>query len=283
MDLDRLAESVAAAFDPTCAEAPARTRIFGRLSGLDPAQPLAPPEVCIGLDRPVWRDIEQTYPEWLLPGVNALPQDSVIALATNPTFIDALLLGFNGQLLSDLRWRNIAIATGCTPLRVFWDRAETQTGNRIDDVVGVGLWLDGSDLGAGGHRPGGASAADLVLVVRGQLFQHYPRTVIYLASAMHGAAADFEADPDPGTAHILPSFQGRIGMDVTFFGFQGVPATDIATHWVVLEEPPHGYRFNNLGEPEGQGVASAADGADWATATSADPVRVLIAGPELVP
>lgn len=283
VDLDELAKAVGAAFDPRGPDAPVRIRVLSVLTGLDPKQPLAPPEVCVGLDRPVWRDVEQTLPEWLLPGVNALPEDSVIALETNPTFTDACLLGYNHQLLSELRWRNLPIATGCTPLRVFWDRAHTLTGDRVDDILGVTRWPDASDLGTPPHRPAAVGGADLVIVVRGQLFLRYPRTIVYLVSAKHGAATDFDVDPDPAAAHILPSFQGRIGADVTFFGFQGVPSSAVQTHWLVFEEPPHGYRFYNLGKPEAQGVPGTADGARWASDTFADPVRVLIRGPALVP
>ena len=51
VDLDALAEGVSAAFDPTLETAPARVRVLGTLEGLDPAEPLAPPEVCVGLER----------------------------------------------------------------------------------------------------------------------------------------------------------------------------------------------------------------------------------------
>jgi hypothetical protein len=236
--------------------------------------------VCIGLDRPVWRDVEETFAEWLLPGVAALPQDSVIALETNPAFTEALLVGYNTQLLAELRWRNIRVATGCTPLRVFWERANTSSGDRIDDIVGVPNWPAASDVGAPSHRPGGASGTDLVLVFRGRLFLRYPKTLLYLVSARHGGAVDWDQDPDPAAARILPSFQGRIGSDVTFFGFQGVAPTAAEDHWVVLEEPPTGYRFYNTGE---QPAPVGADSAAFAAAMFADPVRVLIRGDTVVP
>ena len=49
----------------------------------------------------------------------------MIALESDPIFIDAYLAGLNTQLLGELRWRNIPVATGCTPIRRFWDRADT--------------------------------------------------------------------------------------------------------------------------------------------------------------
>lgn len=280
VDVEALAVGAAATFDPTGADGAARVRVLAGIDGLDPAQPLAPPEVCVGLDRPVWRDLERTFPEWLLPGVGALPEDRVIALETNPRFTDALLLGYNGQLLGELRWRNLPFASGCTPLRVFWERSNTSSGARVDDIVGIASWTSDSGLGDPSHRPDGAAGRDLVVVVRGQLFLRYPRTLVYLVSAEHDGAIDFDADPAPGAPHLLPSFQGRVGTDVMFFGFQGVVPTDVARHFVVFEEPPAGYRFYNVAHAT---VPAGADGAAFADAAFADPIRVLIRGDSLLP
>jgi hypothetical protein len=278
--LDDLAVGVSDAFDPTGPGGAARTRVLDGIEGLDPAQPLAPPEVCVGLDRPVWRDLERCFPEWLLPGAGALAEDSVVALETNPAFIDALLLGYNTQTLGELRWRNQPVATGCTPLRVFWDRAHTGSGARVDDIVGIAGWGTAGALGDPSHRPGGAAGQDLVVVVRGTLFLRYPRTLVYLVSAEHGGVVDLDIDPAEDAPRVLPAFQGRIGDDVTFFGFQGVTPGDVVRHFVVFEEPPSCYRFYNTGHVT---VPAGADGAAFADAAFADPVRVLIRGDVLVP
>ena len=49
----------------------------------------------------------------------------------------------------------------------------------------------------------------------------------------------------------------------------------LAGHWLVFEEPPAGYRFRN-DMPTG-----ASTGHEWAAATLAQPVRVLISGDSL--
>ena len=46
--------------------------------------------------------------------------------------------------------------------------------------------------------------------------------------------------------------------------------------WLVFEEPPAGYRFANDAQ------TTAATGHEWAVATLAQPVRVLIRGDSLV-
>jgi len=70
--------------------------------------------------------------------------DSVIALESNAIFVDSYLAGLNSQLLGELRWRNIPVATGCTPIRRFWDRTDTGSGERADDIVGIGSWAAAS-------------------------------------------------------------------------------------------------------------------------------------------
>lgn len=275
VDLVALAAGADAAFDPRPATASAKVRVLATVSGVDPAQPLAPPEVCVGLDRPVWKDVAERAPEWLLPGGGQLEPDALIAVETNPVFVESLLVGLNARLLAELRWRNIPVATGCTPLRTFWDRAEPEGGARLDDIRSVSTWLPGTGLGSPDHMPTGVTGGDLVLVIRSELFRRYPSTLLYLVAATSG----FAADPPPGAARVLPTFQGRLAPDVTFFGFQGFPAEDVAHHWLVLEEPPAGYRFAN----DAPGADPASDGATWAAASFADPVRVLVRGDALDP
>jgi hypothetical protein len=233
----------------------------------------------VGLARPAWADLAQAFSEWLLPGVGQLPDNCVIALESDPIFIDAYLTGLNTQLLGELRWRNIPIATGCTPMRRFWDRTDTSTGDRRDDIVGVASWTSTSPLGDPTHLAAGATGRELVIAVRGELLLRYPTTLVYLQSAIPAGAAvaNFHVDPADSAVRILPGFRGRIGADVSFFGFPAVGAAALADHWLVLEEPPAGYKFANDSQTD------ASTGHDWAVATLARPVRVLISGASLDP
>jgi hypothetical protein len=276
--VDALAVGVAAAFDPTGPDAPAATRVLATIPGaVDPAQPLAPPEPCVGLDRAAWSDLVQASAEWLLPGIGQLPEDSVIALESDPIFIDAYLTGLNTQLLGELRWRNIPTTTGCTPIRRFWGQADVTTGAPTADIVGLTAWSPTSGLGDPGHRPPGVTGQELVIVVRGELLLRYPTTLVYLVSAVPAGATapNFDGDPDDGAVRALPGFRGQLAPDVFFFGFPGVDVNALGQEWLVFEEPPAGYRFAN-------DVATAATaGHEWAAATLVDPVRVLIRGDSL--
>jgi hypothetical protein len=279
LELDQLADDLVAAFDPTRAEASARRRILDGITGLGPTRPLEPPEACPGLDVPVWRRLAEMEPDWLLPGVGQLGDNSVIAVGTNPAFVDAFLAGFNSRLLEELRWRNLRVASGCTPVRTFWFRSDETSGDRVDDIRGIQNWTDTSELGDAQHRPDDLSGADLVLVFRGQLFNRYPKTLLYLVSALRNGEPDFSEAPEDDAPRTLPTFQGRIGADVTFFGFVGVPPGSVDSLWVALEEPPSGIQFRN----DNQEANDAPDGAQFAHLAFDDPTRVLIQGNTLVP
>ena len=164
-------------------------------------------------------------------------------------FVDAFLAGLNTQLLAELRWRNIPIATGCTPLRRFWDRADTGAGDRVDDIVGVARLAEpAATLGdADAPAPGGVRARPRPRRSAAQLFLRYPTTLVYLRPPCTAARASTSTGtPTPTAARgSCPASRAGSAADVAFFGFPGFAADDIAAHWLVFEEPPAGYRFAN--------------------------------------
>jgi hypothetical protein len=259
-------------------------RVLGTIQGLDD-QPLTPPEICPDLDLPAWQLLRDHDPDWLLPGVEQLADDSVVSVQTNPVFVDAFLLGLNAEILGELRFRNLPIVSGCTPFRQFWALANPTTGTFEDDIEGVHRWPAASPLGSAAHRPAGSVGSDLVVVFRTSLFRRYPRTLLYLTPApIKDGKPDWAAQPDL-TKRRLPSFQGTITADICYFAFDLQPALG-AVHWVVLEEPPHGLSFFNTappGSPRVQAMAAATDGATFADAAFADPLRVMLRGDALIP
>jgi hypothetical protein len=286
--LEAVCTAVGDAIDPTVARPFVVDRVLGLIDGLDD-QPLTPPELCPDLDLPAWQMVRDHDPDWLVPGAGSMPEDRVVAMSTNPQFTDAFLLGLNTQTLGELRFRNIPIQTGCTPLRQFWARADVTSDGYADDIVGVHRWAADSELGSVGHQTPQAASADLVIVFRTPLFRRYPRTLVYLAPApQNGGVPDWEADPDLA-ARLEPTFQGTITPDITFFGFDLEPALG-AVHWVVLEEPPHGVQFFNT-EPAESGwtalrradfLATGSDGGTFAAAAFAEPFRVMLRGEALL-
>lgn len=283
-DLHAFADSVAAGVDPTVARPVAAVRVLETISGLrEPV--LAEPDVSPELDIPLWKFLSDNAPDWLLPGAGDVPADRVLAVQTNPAFVDALLVGANVQTLGELRWRNLPITTRWTPLRRFWQRVDVAAGEPATDIRPVvalatdtPLWPDESDLGDDSHLSDPSHGANLVVVLHTELFRRYPATLVYLVPNPGGRdvwGAVPSVDPDPGNpgqqpaARAYPSFSGTLTPDLVFFGF-GVPPSVGFDHWLVLEEPPPGYRFAYTA-----GDASP-EGASFAEHTFDPPVRVFL-------
>ena len=278
VNLDELEKVLTAAIDPTLPEPIVVRRVLGTIEGLGP-QPLAPVEVCIGVDFPMWTWLRDRMPDWLLPGLSDLQPNAVMAFESNSTFVDAFLLGLNTQFVSELRWRNIPLAAGCTPLRMFWGPADFASNKRLPDIHGIANWTNASVLGDASHQAGAITGTDLIVVMRTELFQRYPGALVYLIKPkLTNSEPDWTADPPSYSDRLLPSFHGRIGEDIVFFRFDIAPS-DARKRWVVLEEPPAEITFRN-DKPAG---AQITDGASFAIATIDQPTRVLIKGTTLIP
>jgi hypothetical protein len=272
VDLAGLGALVGGAVDPTTARPPAAGRVLATLPGITH---LGPVEIEPELDLPLWSFLSGRSPDWMLPGAGDLTPESVVGLSTNPAFVQALLAGANHQTTAELRWRNIPLVTGSSPLRKFWQRPDGDL-----DIVPIKGWPAAAALGSTLLADGGRGA-EAVVAFRTTLFRRYPTTLVYL----YAATGDFNP---PADNEVLakptrkdPTFRGTIGDDITFFGFAVAPA-DLATHWVVLEEPPAGYRFyaapNDV--PPVPPPAPQDTAANFAYTRFALPVRVLI-GPLL--
>jgi len=282
-DLSAFADSVAAGIDPTVARPVVVERVLGTISGLR-APFLAEPDVSPEIDIPLWKFLSDNSPDWLLPGSGDIPADRVLAVQTNPPFVDAVLLGANVQTLGELRWRNLPITTRWTPLRRFWQRVNVAAGGVATDIrpvvslnTDLPLWPDASPLGDLSHLADPSHGANLVVVLHTELFRRYPATLVYLVANAGGpdpwaGVPEVDNGPNPGDPpphRDYPSFSGTLTPDLVFFGF-GVPPSAGLDHWLVLEEPPPGYRFSYK-----PGDASP-EGATFAENTFDPPVRVFL-------
>ena len=77
-----------------------------------------------------------------------------------------------------------------------------------------------------------------------------------------------DVDSPPPPEREYPTFSGKLTPDLVFFGF-GVPPAAANDHWLVLEEPPPGYRFGHQPNPP------TTNGAVFAEATFRPPTRVF--------
>jgi hypothetical protein len=188
--------------------------------------------------------------------VGTLQKNSVVAMQTNPRFIDCYLLGLNTQLHNELHWRNIAIEPTATPLLTFWRHVNFTTGEREPEIRPIVGWPADSKLGDTTHQvlhPGDAGGNnDLVIVFRTDLFRRYPKTLIYLVRDPDAGSPDdrltappilnYEVQDRANRIYIGPNFHGTLDRDIVFFSFDIEPA-DLAKYWLVLDEPAAQLRF----------------------------------------
>lgn len=273
LDLNRLAGAVAAMIDPTVAHPPAVKRVLSTLPGITG---IGPVEIEPELDLPLWSFLARSAPDWMLPGAGDLVDGDVVALSTNPAFVESLLVGANHQAVAELRWRNVPLTTRWSPLRKFWQRAAKDV-----DILPIKHWPNAAPLGDSALVPPGRTE-EAVVAFRTTLFRRYPATVVYLYPEDSNFTPPKPTD-DLTPKRVLPSFTGTIGPDITFFGFPVKPEA-LAKHWIVLEEPPAGHRFFHAAvtpAPHGPPAPPAGDASSTIAYRSfALPVRVLI-GPLL--
>ena len=71
-------------------------------------------------------------PEVFLPGVGMLPNDFIMAVKTNPRFVEALMLGANHEMGRELLWQGFPTDSRGTPFQHFWQRFDDE-----DDIAPI--------------------------------------------------------------------------------------------------------------------------------------------------
>jgi hypothetical protein len=167
--------------------------------------------------RPMWQALRDISPEWILPNVGDVPQNSVSLLRTNQAFIEAFMTGLNHEMTRELLWNGYPTDQRGTYFRQFWDfRGWVQGMNQDDrdeidfaDIRPIAEWARPKELGQNKPEP---PRDQLVLLVRGDVIRRYPNVVVYAALASGPGALD-------DTKHRYPAFQGILTGDVAYYGF----------------------------------------------------------------
>ncbi len=228
---------VIAHIDPAITITPTVAPIVATPVPTGPTPTPTPPDVVADLPgpsfpQPMYEPLRDLDPQYLLPGCDLVPPDSVVPLASDTGFIEAYMAGLNHEMSRELLWREYPSDERSTSFRVFWSPAGADP-RSYDQLRPIHEWLPDSDLG--GHFMAGTDG-NLVVLVRGELFHRYPGTIVYLTRST--------APGDPGSERVLPLFRGDLAVDMTFIGF-GVAAADIKaeTWFVVFEQQPTEPRF----------------------------------------
>lgn len=249
--------------------------------------------------QPMAEALTDLGPELLLPGVNDVPQDSVVGLRTNRRFVEAYMAGLNHEMARELLWRGFPTDQRGTCFAHFWRAGHVGAPPDIDDLE---HW-DERALGDPAYSPAGET---FVMLLRSPLLRRYPNAVIHLTPgrAVEGDPRRRVPDTEPAKERA-PLFRGSLPPDMAYIGFD-VPV-DVATgadggpgYFVVIQEHPTAPRFGldaglDLGGASHLAIGSAAppgmplQGATWggnaaamAVITRRLPTRLVIHASRLI-
>ena len=183
--------------------------------------------------QPMYEALRDLSQDFLFPGLEHVPPNTITLLKTNPTFVESFLVGLNAEMSSELLWRNYPTDQRGTYFRRFWDRS---AGDDQFDIEKISKWGD-RELGKNA-RAGGK----LVLLLRGELLRRYPNSVIYAVAAVR-KDGQLNLSSPPVERH--PVFRGTLKPDVTFLGFDLKCEDAIADPgwFFVIQEQPTEPRF----------------------------------------
>jgi hypothetical protein len=218
----------------------------------------------------MYKPLANLSQEWLLPGLDRVPQNTTTLLETNQPVIEGYMVGLTHEMARELQWNEYPTDMRGTYFQQFWDvagYAGTLPAEKLLDIKEIHTWQT-TVLGANSARDLPPAGRHLVLLVRGELLRRYPRTIVYAVNTVRT-----QGRRDLGTEERHPLFRGTLEPDVVFFGFdltadevRGVddPQATNQGWYFVLQEPPSEPRFG-LDVPGGTagGAASAWSELSW--------------------
>ena len=222
--------------------------------------------------QPMYEALRDLGQDWLLPGLELIPGNTVALVVSNQRMIESYMVGLNHEMSRELLWNEYPTDQRGSYFRQFWNvNGVTPPQNdpdKLRDIREIHAWLKRLALGSHSARPPMPSGEDrLVLLVRGDLFRRYPNTEVYALKALAHASGKRSL----GAARIDYEFHGRLSPDVAFFGFPLTPSQAIgakdATNsaldqgwFFVLQEQPSEPRFGlDVGEAFGAPVSEWSD------------------------
>lgn len=182
---------------------------------------------------PLHEALAEKSPDHFLPGIGAIEPNSFVMVETNPRFVESFLVGANHEMNHELLWRKYPTDRRGTPFRHFWGRSDIGP-----DIDPIHRWDRTASIG---RNLLGGTVNPIVLLIRAELLQHYPNTIIYAAPALAGS---FALDTDP--AHRKdPVVIGKLPPDVTFVMLPITKDELIADpgYYIVFQEQPTELRF----------------------------------------
>ena len=224
-----------------------------------PLDPIAPIMAAPSFDQPMYAPLRDLDEQYVLPGVNLVPANSVGIVLANRAFIESYMVGLNHEMARQLLWNDYPTDQRGSYFRQFWDVHSyvREPGDPADpvalaellhDIPLIHTWPLPTALGDHPNRPG-VPLDNVVLLVRGEIFKRYPNAVVFAAQAIRtGDTLDIDQTDESG--YKYPIFRGQLSEDITFIGFnlseedaRGGTAASPYGYFFVFQQQPSEPRF----------------------------------------
>src|SRR5262245_11085146 len=210
MNMQTMKEPLLRSIDP---EKTIKARVQHSLEISGPTEiagdPLEPILDAPDFPQPMYESLRDLSQDFLFPGLEQVPVNTITLLETNSKFVESFLVGLNVEMNREFLWRHYPTDQRGTFFRQFWD---TSSGREQQDIKRIHEWGNQSQLGQNAK-----AGDDLVLLIRGELLRRYPNTVIYAVAAVKkDGKLDLSSKPED---EKHPLFRGTLNPDVTFLGF----------------------------------------------------------------
>lgn len=278
IDITIAAKAVVKALDPVRT---IETPCVDRLKGVDRSKgtwqgedKLSPVMAEPTFPYPMIDPLRELSQDWILPGLDQVPPNTITLLEPNRKFIEAYMVGLNHEMARELLWNSYPTDQRGSYFRHFWPptsivnpKKGTVSPEAQSDINRINEWTGA----LGQNQPEGKGEALLCLLIRGDLLRRYPNAMIY-ASKATGSSENPQLITDsnhPNFDERYPLFIGTLKPDVSFLAFslseeevRGHKATDTQPDepgwFFVLQEQSFEGRFGlDIGSEEdyGQPVA----------------------------
>jgi hypothetical protein len=204
--------------------------------------------------------------EDFVPNLDLVAPNTSGLLKVNRSFLESFMVGLNYEMGRELLWREFPTDQRGTYFSLFWDandfnaRAKANEQPAYKDIRPIHEWATPTALGA--HPKAGATPEQLVLLIRGDLLNRYPNTLIYLENARVQ-----RKERRLGGNRIYPIFEAKVEPDIFFLGFD-ITKEEVLRgegHFFVFQERPGELHFGLDSEEQDANTALTSwDELNWA-------------------
>ena len=174
---------------------------------------------------PMYQPLADRSLDYILPGLEGIPDNRVALLYTNQRFIEAYMVGLNHEMSREYQWREFPAPLNSTSFRQFWDVRDSQAAmadpEAYKDISAIASWPAFSNLGS--NKPAARPFETFVILVRSDLLHKYPNAEVFMQKGEWDGATPPVlrpvASPVEGVSLRRPIFSAQLSGGYRFMGF----------------------------------------------------------------